>query len=201
MYNSTSTTKNACKYRACICQGLPDEQLSHFPHHQFRRPAALVLVDEGAMLPDLALGSGLDLDGAHLDHGAREDLEEELGVVDDAEDVGLGGGVGDERGVGLEQAPPLEHVAVVAQVEGPEAPRVHLGDRRVVRQRLAPLPQLRRVRRVQRRVRVHGARAPPREIVQPLAERVAVGDADRVSPCIHAWFIISIQQSAEAVAI
>jgi len=50
----------------------------------------LVLVDEGAVLPDLALGAGLDVDGAHLHHGAREDLEEHLGRrVHHAEDVGL----------------------------------------------------------------------------------------------------------------
>ena len=30
------------------------------------------------MLPDLALRSGLDVDGTHPDHGAREDLEEHL---------------------------------------------------------------------------------------------------------------------------
>lgn len=159
-----------------------------------------MLVDEGAVLPDLALGAGLDVDGAHPDHGAREDLEEHLGRrVHHAEDVGLGRGVGDERGVGLEQAPPLEHAPVVAQVEGEEAPRVHLHDRRVVRQRLALPPQRRRVLRVQRRVRVPGNGA-PREVVQPLAEGVAVGDADRVSPCTRKWkwlwFIISMTASA-----
>jgi hypothetical protein len=72
-------------------------------------------------------------------HGAREGLIERLRRrVDHAEDVGPG------RGVGLEQAPPLEHVAV-AQVR----------DRRVVRRRLAL------VRRVQRRVRVL---VPPRPV-------------------------------------
>lgn len=151
-----------------------------------RLAACLGLVDEGAVLPDLALGAGLDVDGAHPDHGAREDLEEDLGRrVHDAEDVGLGRGVGDERGVGLEQAAALEHAAVVAEVEGEEAARVHLHDRRVVRRRLAlGPPQVRSVRRVQRRVRVAGTAA-PREVVQPLGEGVAVGDADRVSPCMH----------------
>jgi hypothetical protein len=145
---------------------------------------SLVAVDECAVLPDLALRPGLDLDLAHLHHGPREDLEEELGwPVEGAEDVGLGGGVRDERGVGLEQAAALEQVAVVAHVEGPEAARVHLHDRRVVRRRLAlPLAQVRRVHWVQRRVRVAGAAAAG-EVVQALAEGVAVGDADRVGPC------------------
>jgi hypothetical protein len=175
-----TTTPADAEHVVCLTR-IFCEQWSHLPH-EFRR---LVLVDEGAVLPDLALGAGLDLDGAHLDHGAREDLEEHLGRrVDHAEDVGLGGGVGDERGVGLEQAPPLEHAAVVAQVEGAEAAGVHLHDRRVVRQRLALEPQLRGVQRVQRRVRVVGPAA-PREVVQALAEGVALGDADRVSPCTY----------------
>jgi hypothetical protein len=87
-------------------------------------PASIRCNDEGAVL---------------IMHGAREGLIERLRRrVDHAEDVGPG------RGVGLEQAPPLEHVAV-AQVR----------DRRVVRRRLAL------VRRVQRRVRVL---VPPRPV-------------------------------------
>lgn len=146
----------------------------------------LVLVDDGAVLPDLALGPGLDLDGAHLHHGAREHLGEKLGRrVHRGEDVGLGRRVGDERGVGLEQAPALEHATVVAEVEGPEAPRVHLDDGGVVRRRLALGPaEVRRVQRVQRRVRVAGATAPG-EVVEPLREGVAVRDADGVSPCMN----------------
>lgn len=146
----------------------------------------LVLVDDGAVLPDLALGPGLDLDGAHLHHGAREHLEEELGRrVHGGDDVGLGRRVGDERGVGLEQAPALEQAAVVAEVEGPEAPRVHLHDGGVVRRRRALGPaEVRRVRRVQRRVRVAGAAAPG-EVVEALREGVAVRDADGVTPCIR----------------
>ena len=138
------------------------------------------------MLPDLALGAGLDADHAQLRHGPREHLEEHLRRAGHhAGDVGLRGGVGDEGGVGLEEAAAPEEAAVVAQVEGEEAARVHLHDRRVVRRRraLAP-PQVRRVLRVQRRVRVAGA-ALPGEVVQPLAERVAVRDADRVRPCTH----------------
>jgi hypothetical protein len=146
---------------------------------------ALVLVDDGAVLPDLALGAGLHLDGAHLHHGRREHLEEQHGrPVHHAEDVGLGRRVGDQRRVRLEQAPPLEHAPVVAQVEGPEAARVHLHDGGVVRRRraLGP-PQVRRVRRIQRRVGIAGAAAAG-EVVEALAEGVAVPDADCVSPCI-----------------
>ena len=145
----------------------------------------LVLVDDGAVLPDLALGACLDLDGAQLHHGRREHLEEKLGRrVHRAEDVGLGRRVGEQRRVRLEQAPVLEHAPVVAQVEGPEAARVHLDDGGVVRQRLAlGPPQVVRVRRVQRRVGVAGAAAAG-EVVEALAEGVAVPDADGVSPCV-----------------
>ena len=145
----------------------------------------LVLVDDGAVLPDLALGACLDLDGAQLHHGRREHLEEKLGRrVHRAEDVGLGRRVGEQRRVRLEQAPALEHAPVVAQVEGPEAAGVHLDDGGVVRQRLAlGPPQVVRVRRVQRRVGVAGAAAAG-EVVEALAEGVAVPDADGVSPCV-----------------
>ena len=145
----------------------------------------LVLVDDGAVLPDLALGACLDLDGAQLHHGRREHLEEHLGRrVHHEEDVGLGRRVGEQRRVRLEQAPVLEHAPVVAQVEGPEAARVHLDDGGVVRQRLAlGPPQVVRVRRVQRRVGVVGAAAAG-EVVEALAEGVAVPDADGVSPCV-----------------
>ena len=145
----------------------------------------LVLVDDGAVLPDLALGACLDLDGAQLHHGRREHLEEHLGRrVHHEEDVGLGRRVGEQRRVRLEQAPALEHAPVVAQVEGPEAAGVHLDDGGVVRQRLAlGPPQVVRVRRVQRRVGVAGAAAAG-EVVEALAEGVAVPDADGVSPCV-----------------
>ena len=145
----------------------------------------LVLVDDGTVLPDLALGACLDLDGAQLHHGRREHLEEHLGRrVHHEEDVGLGRRVGEQRRVRLEQAPVLEHAPVVAQVEGPEAAGVHLDDGGVVRQRLAlGPPQVVRVRRVQRRVGVAGAAAAG-EVVEALAEGVAVPDADGVSPCV-----------------
>jgi hypothetical protein len=53
-----------------------------------KKQESLVVVDECAVLPDLALGPGLDLDLAHLHHGRREDLEEEIGwPADGAEDV------------------------------------------------------------------------------------------------------------------
>jgi hypothetical protein len=102
-----------------------------------KKQESLVAVDECAVLPDLVLGPGLYLDLAHLHHGSREDLEEELGwSVDGVEDVGLGASGHDECGSRLEHAATPEHVAVVAHVEGPEAGRVHLHDRRVVCRRI-----------------------------------------------------------------
>ena len=127
----------------------------------------LVLVDDGAVLPDLALGACLDLDGAQLHHGRREHLEEHLGRrVHHEEDVGLGRRVGEQRRVRLEQAPVLEHAPVVAQVEGPEAARVHLHQRRRVPGVAALALQPRDVAPVQGRVWHHRAV----EVVQPVGE-------------------------------
>lgn len=85
--------------------------------------------------------------------------------------------------VRLEQTSALEQAAVVTEVEGEEAPRVHLHDGGVICRRgtLGP-PEVRRVHRVQRRVGV-GWPAAAREVVQALTEGVAVRDADGVSPC------------------
>ena len=142
------------------------------------------------MPPDLPLRAGEHLHATHLHHGRRE-VGEELGRVGAGvshggrpPDVGPGGGVVHERLVGGEEGPALGDVLVVARVEGPEAARVHLDDGGVVRQRLAlGPPQVVRVRRVQRRVGVAGAAAAG-EVVEALAEGVAVPDADGVSPCV-----------------
>lgn len=141
-------------------------------------------VDDGAVAPDLPLGAGLDAHHAQPHHGPREHLEEHLGgPFGHALDVGPCRGVRDQGRVRLEQAPALEEAPVVAQVEGQEASRVHLHDRRVVRRRRALCAaEGRGVGGVQRRVRVAGAAA-AREVVEPLAEGVAVRDADRV----RAW--------------
>lgn len=135
-------------------------------------------VDESAVLPNLALGPGLNPDPAHLFHGQTKLRKEILErAVEQLSHEGLGDGAGGERGVGLEQPPPLQHLRVVAQIERPETPRVHFHDPvRVYASALLGL-QIRRVLAVQRRVLVPRAR----EVVQPPCERRAVGYPDRVS--------------------
>jgi len=97
-----------------------------------------------------------------------------------------GAPVGQQRGVGGEQAPPQLEVDVVVRVEPPRrAPRVH-GRRRDVVGRgdarwTAPRPELRRVRRVQRRVAAAGGA----EAGEARREGVAVGHADGVRACMR----------------
>lgn len=154
---------------------------------------ALAAVDDSAVPPDLPLGAGLDLQRRKPGHGPREQLEEDLlGPGRDALDVGARRRVGEQRGVGAEQAPALEQRAVVAQVERQVAARVHLHHAvlRVPAARrpaLAP-PQVGRVGRVQGRVglgRVVAGRANAAAwvAVQAVREGGAVRDADRV----RAW--------------
>lgn len=86
-------------------------------------------VDDGAVLPDLhlPLRAGLDLHGPEPRHGPREHLEEHLWRAwHDAGDVGPCHGIGDQRSVGPELGPVLEHSMVVAKVERQEAAGVHL---------------------------------------------------------------------------
>ena len=124
------------------------------------------------MPPDLSLGAGEHLHAAHLHHGRRE-VGEELGRVGAGvshgglpPDVGPGGGVVHERLVGGEEGPALGDVLVVARVEGPEAARVHLHQRRRVAGVAALALQPRDVAPVQGRVWHHRAV----EVVQPVGE-------------------------------
>jgi hypothetical protein len=133
------------------------------------------LVDDVALLPDLALAAGEHADGAHLDHG-RGEVGEELvpvGTRGVAEHVGAGGRVGEQLGVGVEEAPALGHVGVVAQVEGPEAAGVHLHQRGVVVQAGALGAEARHVRPVQLRVGVAGV-VQAREVVEAVREGEAM---------------------------
>lgn len=76
----------------------------------------ILSVDEVAFLPDLSLRAGEHVDGGHLDHGVGE-VAEELGGEEPCGltlDVGPGGRVGEQRGVGVEESPALGHQAVLA---------------------------------------------------------------------------------------
>jgi hypothetical protein len=126
------------------------------------------LIHKGTVLPDLPLGAGEHLHVPHLHHGRREVGEELRRVAGDAglaEDVAPGERVEHERLVGGEERPAPGDVPVVAGVERPEAPRVHLHQRRLVAG-LALALQPRHVVLVQRRVGHHHAA----EVVQPAGE-------------------------------
>nr|ACR36030.1 unknown [Zea mays] len=144
------------------------------------------LVNDVALLPDLALAAGEHADGAHLDHG-RGEVGEELvpvGARGVAEHVGAGGRVGEQLGVGVEEAPALGHVGVVAQVEGAEAAGVHLDQGGVVVQAGALGAEARHVRAVQLRVGVAGV-VQAREVVEAVGEGEAVRRADGVAGRQH----------------
>ena len=139
------------------------------------------MINHGALLPDLALGTGEHLDVAHLDHG-RGEVGEELvlgAAAGVALDVGAGEGVGEQGAVGVEEAPPLDHVGEVVEVEGLEAPGVHLDERGVVVEAPALAPQPRHVLRVQRRVDVVGVDMAGK-VVEPVREGEAVRRPDRM---------------------
>lgn len=78
-------------------------------------------VDNGTALPNLPLGAGLDLHRPEFRHRPPKHLEEHLRWTGhDAGDVSSRRRVGDQRGVGSQQAPVLEHrpVGGVGGVEG-----------------------------------------------------------------------------------
>lgn len=140
------------------------------------------LIHKGTVLPDLPLGAGEHLHVPHLHHGRREVGEELRRVAGDAglaEDVAPGERVEHERLVGGEERPAPGDVPVVAGVERPEAPRVHLHQRRVVLEARALAPQPRHVLQLQRRVDVVGV-VQAGEVVQPVSEGEAVRRPDRV---------------------
>ena len=76
------------------------------------------MVDPPAVLSDLAVGPGERRDVAHLDHGLREVLEEDVLVGGvELDEVAGGGAAGEEHLVGGEQAAVGEDVPVVLVVE------------------------------------------------------------------------------------
>jgi hypothetical protein len=176
-YSDDDHTKKACA------------QSSHAvttKNQGFSKKLIDTLVDDVALLPDLTLGTGENADVAHLDHGLTEVLEENVIELagGDALDVIPGGGVGEERCIGLEEPPALGDVTVVAGVEGLVAARVHLGQHGLVVDALAACPQPVGVLAVQGWVRAVGTA----EVVEPAsvgravrrAEGVRAGEDDEV---------------------
>jgi hypothetical protein len=138
----------------------------------------VILVNNIALLPDLPLDTGKHADVAHLDHGLTEVLEENVIELagGDALDVLPGSGVGEERGIGLEEPPPLGDMAIVAGVEGLVAAGVHLGQHGLVVDALAAHPQPVGVLAVQGWVGAVRAA----EVVEPAGVRRAVRRAEGV---------------------
>ena len=146
-------------------------------------PSPSAAVDGPAVAADLPALAGEHADAPHLADGVPE-LAEEVGLPGEAVDHARGAAVGEQRGVGGEEAPPELEVDEVVRVEPGGAPGVHGHRRGVVgrRRRAAPRPELRRVRRVQRRVGAGGG-VGAGAAAQARREGVAVGHADRVRAC------------------
>jgi hypothetical protein len=112
----------------------------------------------------------------------EELLEVEPGGL--AVHVSPGDGVGEQLGVGVEEAPALGDEAVVAGVEAEEAAGVHLGERGVVGEAPAPGLEAHQVRLVQLRVHV-GVVVGAGEVVEAVAEEAAVRGAQCVAAGEH----------------
>lgn len=126
---------------------------------------------------------------AHGDEGRGEVGEELVGGrgVGLGGDVGGGGGVEQQRGVGGEEAPPAGDEGVVAGVEDGRRGGVEVDEGGVVAGLALPA-QGRRVVAVQRGV---GAAVPPAaEAVQPRRHRRAPRLADRVRACMQSTAIL-----------
>lgn len=139
------------------------------------------VVDPPAVLPDLAVGPGERRDVAHLDHGLREVLEEDVLVGGvELDEVGGGGAAGEEDLVGGEQAAVGEDVLVVLVVELEGRDGVEEEEVLVAAGAGAARAQRRCVGRVQCEVREAVARL----VVQTLPEARAPGIADGVATCM-----------------
>jgi hypothetical protein len=134
-------------------------------------------VDLPAVLPDLSLPAGERLDVAHIHHGLREVLEEEVDVCGVGHDEpGRLAALGEQDLVGVEQALAGEDVPEVQVVELGRRGEVQREEVVVAAGARAVVPQVPRVRRVQRGVR----RGVAGLVVQPLPEAGAPGQADGV---------------------
>jgi len=137
----------------------------------------VVAVEPPAVLPDLPLRPGQRRDVAHLHHRLREVPEEEVDVVgvrlDERRRLGA---LGQQHLVGAEQAPAGQDVLEVEVVEPGRGGEVQREEVAVAAGARAPLPEPRRVGRLQRGVR----HAVARLVVQPLPEAGAAGEADGV---------------------
>lgn len=147
-------------------------------------PPSLLVNVRGAGLPDLPVVAAREhLEPAHVGHGDRVVGEELVGRRRGGHPLHVRSrpAVVHERLVGEEQTRVAGHVAVVAQVELVGGGRVHVHRGVVVLEPgLAPLPEPRRVRLVQRRV-LHAFPAVVVETVR--RERRALRAPDRVAPC------------------
>ena len=127
--------------------------------------------DPPAVVADLAGVAAAE--AAHLDHGGGEAAREQRLVAPELGDPRQGPGRV-ERGVGLEHGAVGEHVGVVAGVEAVLAAGVEGGD--VVGVVVALLPQ---------RVPERGVHALVAVARQPVPDRAAPGDAERVRAGEH----------------
>ena len=133
-------------------------------------------VEEGAIPADVPLrGVGLDADAAEPGDGVDEGLLEVGGVLRPRHHGGLRAGVGVEHLVGGEEPPAVDQVDEVLVVEGLRGDGVQLQRDVGVHPRRARRLQVRRVRRVHRRVH--------RRRLDPARERAAVRQPHRVRRC------------------
>jgi hypothetical protein len=140
------------------------------------------VVDPPAVLPDLAVSPGERRDVAHLDHGLREVLEEDVLVGGvELDEVAGGGAAREEHLIGGKQAAVGEDVLVVLVVELEGRDGVEEEEVLVAPRARAARAQRRRVGHVQGQVREAVARL----VVEALAEARAPGVADGVATCHH----------------
>lgn len=183
-------TKNLKKKKNSIHPQIHNYELITTISSSFNHQLKSFPVDGPAVLPDLALVAGEHADAAHLADGVLE-LPEEVVLVGEAVDERGGAAVGEQRGVGGEEAPAELEVDEVVGVEPGGAPGVHGHRGGVVRRRPARRPQLRGVGGVQRRVgRRRGGAG---EVEEAGAEEVAVAHADGVRPCVQVRRICGVE--------
>ena len=138
------------------------------------------MVDPPAVVPDLAISAGERRDAAHLHHGLRKVLEEDVLVGGvELDESGRGGAAGEEHLVGAEQALVQQQVLVVLVVELEGRDVVEEEEVLVAAGARAPWAEHRGRSRVQREVR----EAVTRLVVQPLPEARAPRVANGVATC------------------
>ena len=132
-------------------------------------------IDKSAVLPNLPFLPRKDADPAHLAHGDTEVVEEAGGTAGVPVHQLLRNLTVKKSRIGLEKPSFLDNSTVVAAIEAHGASGVHLHNSTQI-PGLALLPQFLGVGGIQGRIAV----ALPGEVVEPIAERIAVGVADSV---------------------